>query len=138
MFHITRGPIITGMFALLHLSSRCFYNRPALMSHLSTMLSNHLNITDCVALSHAVGRVEKYIDEKWQEIPDEDQLKMTKMEVQVWIALYNLLLSENCQQKYEFNNYNKNQLLKVGQNKWKINKTSHCDNVHDHFYDRSD
>ncbi|XP_072309033.1 zinc finger MYND domain-containing protein 10 [Eucyclogobius newberryi] len=56
---------------------------------------------------------EKYIDGKWQNVPPEDRLKMTKLDGQAWIALYNLLLNENCQQKYEFNNYNKNQLLKL-------------------------
>lgn len=59
------------------------------------------------------GQVEKYMDGTWKEIPVEDQLKMTKLDGQVWIALYNLLLSESCQQKYEFNNHNKNQLLKL-------------------------
>uniref|UniRef100_A0A8C6SWE3 Zinc finger MYND domain-containing protein 10 n=1 Tax=Neogobius melanostomus TaxID=47308 RepID=A0A8C6SWE3_9GOBI len=87
------------------------------ISVINHMLCTH-NIP-CVLVqlisSHPWSRfkAEKYISDKWQEIPVEDQLKMTKVEGQVWIALYNLLLSENCQQKYEFNNYNKNQLLKL-------------------------
>ncbi|XP_055077977.1 zinc finger MYND domain-containing protein 10 [Periophthalmus magnuspinnatus] len=59
------------------------------------------------------GQVEKYMNGKWQKVPDEDRLKITKLDAQAWIALYNLLLNENCQQKYDFNNYNKNQLLKL-------------------------
>uniref|UniRef100_A0A3B3ZPY3 Zinc finger MYND domain-containing protein 10 n=1 Tax=Periophthalmus magnuspinnatus TaxID=409849 RepID=A0A3B3ZPY3_9GOBI len=58
-------------------------------------------------------QVEKYMNGKWQKVPDEDRLKITKLDAQAWIALYNLLLNENCQQKYDFNNYNKNQLLKL-------------------------
>uniref|UniRef100_A0A674ELC3 Zinc finger MYND domain-containing protein 10 n=1 Tax=Salmo trutta TaxID=8032 RepID=A0A674ELC3_SALTR len=46
-------------------------------------------------------------------IPSEDHLKMTKLDGQVWIALYNLVLKEDCQRKYDFNNFNKNQLLKL-------------------------
>ncbi|XP_029006954.1 zinc finger MYND domain-containing protein 10 [Betta splendens] len=59
------------------------------------------------------GIVEKYINNKWQKIPVEDHLKMTKLDGQVWISLYNLLLKEDCQRKYDFNSFNKNQLLKL-------------------------
>lgn len=38
---------------------------------------------------------------------------MTKLDGQVWISLYNLLLKEDCQRKYDFNSFNKSQLLKV-------------------------
>ncbi|XP_030634318.1 zinc finger MYND domain-containing protein 10 [Chanos chanos] len=59
------------------------------------------------------GKLEKYVDGKWREIPPEDRVKMTKHEGQVWIALLNLLLKAECQRKYDFNNFNKNQLLKL-------------------------
>ncbi|KAF5903716.1 zinc finger MYND domain-containing protein 10, partial [Clarias magur] len=59
------------------------------------------------------GRLQKYESGKWREIPAEDQLKMTKLEAQVWIALLNLLLKPDCQRKYDFNNFNKKQLLKL-------------------------
>lgn len=59
------------------------------------------------------GQVEKYINSKWQRISAEDHVKMTKLDGQVWMALYSLILKEECQRKYDFNNFNKNQLLKV-------------------------
>ncbi|XP_041836399.1 zinc finger MYND domain-containing protein 10 isoform X2 [Melanotaenia boesemani] len=59
------------------------------------------------------GEVQKYINGKWQKIPVEDHLMMTKLDGQVWLSLYNLLLKEDCQQKYDFNSFNKNQLLKL-------------------------
>ncbi|MBN3292269.1 ZMY10 protein, partial [Polypterus senegalus] len=59
------------------------------------------------------GKLEKYMDGRWYEVPAEDHLKMTKLDGQVWIALYNLLLRPECQQKYDFNNFNKSQLLKL-------------------------
>ncbi len=33
--------------------------------------------------------------------------------LQVWLALFHLLMDENCQHKYELNNYRKNVILKV-------------------------
>uniref|UniRef100_A0AAY4E406 Zinc finger MYND domain-containing protein 10 n=1 Tax=Denticeps clupeoides TaxID=299321 RepID=A0AAY4E406_9TELE len=59
------------------------------------------------------NRLEKYMDGKWREVPPEDQLKMSKQDGQVWITLLNLLLRPECQGKYDFNNFNKNQLLKL-------------------------
>ncbi|XP_061731604.1 zinc finger MYND domain-containing protein 10 isoform X1 [Nerophis ophidion] len=59
------------------------------------------------------GKVEKYMNGKWETIPVEDRVKMTKVEGQVWLSLYNLLLKEDCQRKYDFNTFNKSQLLKV-------------------------
>lgn len=38
---------------------------------------------------------------------------MAKLDGQVWIALFYLVLKEDCQRKYDFNNFNKNQRLKV-------------------------
>lgn len=33
--------------------------------------------------------------------------------VQVWLAVYQLLMNEDCQRKYELNSYSKEQILKV-------------------------
>lgn len=60
-----------------------------------------------------LGALEKYIDGRWQKIPPEDSLKITKLDGQLWISLFNLLLKEDCQRKYDFNNFNKSQILKV-------------------------
>uniref|UniRef100_W5UJJ5 Zinc finger MYND domain-containing protein 10 n=1 Tax=Ictalurus punctatus TaxID=7998 RepID=W5UJJ5_ICTPU len=59
------------------------------------------------------GNLQMYEAGEWKEIPAEDSLKMTKVEGQVWITLLNLLLKPDCQRKYDFNNFNKNQLLKL-------------------------
>ncbi|XP_038666667.1 zinc finger MYND domain-containing protein 10 isoform X2 [Scyliorhinus canicula] len=63
--------------------------------------------------NNSKGELQKYADGKWYTVPIEDRLKITKLDGQVWIALYNLVLKPNCQQKYDFNNFNKNQLLKL-------------------------
>ncbi|XP_045885328.1 zinc finger MYND domain-containing protein 10 isoform X1 [Micropterus dolomieu] len=90
------------------------------ISVISRMLCTHnmpcvlVQLIDCCPWSRRrEGEVEKYINGRWQKIPVEDHLKMTKLDGQVWISLYNLLLKEDCQRKYDFNSFNKNQLLKL-------------------------
>uniref|UniRef100_A0A3Q3WPH7 Zinc finger MYND domain-containing protein 10 n=1 Tax=Mola mola TaxID=94237 RepID=A0A3Q3WPH7_MOLML len=90
------------------------------VSIISRLLCTHNMPCVLVQLVHSCpwsclreGEVEKYINGRWQKIPAEDRLKMTKLDGQVWISLYNLLLREDCQRKYDFNHFNKNQLLKL-------------------------
>lgn len=60
------------------------------------------------------GQLKKFENGAWYVVPPEDQVKMTKLDGQVWLALLNLLLSPECQRKYHFDGFNKSQLLKVG------------------------
>lgn len=60
------------------------------------------------------GKLKKFENGAWHVVPPEDQVKMTKLDGQVWLALLNLLLSPECQRKYHFDGFNKSQLLKVG------------------------
>ncbi|XP_018593166.1 zinc finger MYND domain-containing protein 10 isoform X1 [Scleropages formosus] len=82
----------------------CTHNMPCVLVQL---------IEHCPWSRISNGQQEKYIDGRWHQIPKEDQLKMTKLDGQVWIALHNLLLRPECQMKYDFNNFNKSQLLKI-------------------------
>ncbi|KAM4768711.1 zinc finger MYND domain-containing protein 10 isoform 2-T2 [Cyanocitta cristata] len=59
------------------------------------------------------GKLKKFENGTWHVVPPEDQVKMTKLDGQVWLALLNLLLSPECQRKYRFDGFNKSQLLKV-------------------------
>ncbi|XP_063797463.1 zinc finger MYND domain-containing protein 10 isoform X3 [Pseudophryne corroboree] len=59
------------------------------------------------------GQLQKYESGRWVSVPAEDQQKMTKLDGQVWISLYNLLLRPECQQKYNINNFIKGQLVKL-------------------------
>ncbi|KAK3699888.1 hypothetical protein QZH41_016547 [Actinostola sp. cb2023] len=59
------------------------------------------------------GKLEKFIDTKWRVVPERDRLQLTKTDGQVWLALFNLLLKEDCQRKYELNDYKKAQILKL-------------------------
>ncbi|XP_061584523.1 zinc finger MYND domain-containing protein 10 [Cololabis saira] len=82
----------------------CTHNMPCVLVQL---------IDSCPWSCSKQGQVQKYINGKWQTIPAEDHSKMTKLDGQVWISLHNLLLKEDCQKKYDFNSFNKNQLLKL-------------------------
>ncbi|XP_033373248.1 zinc finger MYND domain-containing protein 10 isoform X2 [Parus major] len=59
------------------------------------------------------GKLKKFENGTWHVVPPEDQVKMTKLDGQVWLALLNLLLSPECQRKYRFDGFNRSQLLKV-------------------------
>lgn len=59
------------------------------------------------------GQLMKYEDGKWREIEQIDRLKVTKLEGQVWLTLYRLLLDEKCRTKYEFSSYRKQCLMKL-------------------------
>ncbi|XP_069101042.1 zinc finger MYND domain-containing protein 10-like [Argopecten irradians] len=59
------------------------------------------------------GKLYKFIDNKWQEVSREDSFKLTKTEGQVWLALFQLLMNQTCQQKYDLNSFRKNIILKL-------------------------
>lgn len=59
------------------------------------------------------GKTYKYIDGKWNQVDFADSLKITKIEGQVWLSLFQLLMSQACQQKYELDTFRKNTILKL-------------------------
>ncbi|CAI9723186.1 Hypothetical predicted protein [Octopus vulgaris] len=60
------------------------------------------------------GKTYKYYDCKWHEMKStEDNLKLTKTEGQVWIALFNVIMKSSCQKKYEMTSYRKSILMKL-------------------------
>ncbi|KAK3101721.1 hypothetical protein FSP39_005822 [Pinctada imbricata] len=59
------------------------------------------------------GKIYKFIDSKWTEVSHQDSLKITKIEGQVWLALFHLLMDQSCQQKYDINSTRKNSILKL-------------------------
>ncbi|XP_068170900.1 zinc finger MYND domain-containing protein 10 [Antennarius striatus] len=82
----------------------CTHNMPCVL----------VQLIDCCPWSCSKkGYVEKYVNGRWQKIPDEDRFKITKLDAHVWLSLNNLLLKEACQKKYNFSNFNKSQLLKL-------------------------
>uniref|UniRef100_A0A4W6CHM1 Zinc finger, MYND-type containing 10 n=1 Tax=Lates calcarifer TaxID=8187 RepID=A0A4W6CHM1_LATCA len=110
-FEISLKAVSVLRYVTDHTNSISVINRMLCTHNMPCVL---VQLIDCSPWSRfREGKVEKYINSKWQKIPAEDRLKMTKLDGQVWISLYNLLLKEDCQRKYDFNNFNKSQLLKV-------------------------
>ncbi|XP_019402998.1 PREDICTED: zinc finger MYND domain-containing protein 10 isoform X1 [Crocodylus porosus] len=90
------------------------------LSALTRMLNTHNLpclfvelLEHCPWSRRTAGKLKKFENGMWYVVPPEDHAKMTKLDGQVWIALYNLLLSPECQRKYNFDSFNKNQLLKL-------------------------
>ncbi|KAM3878015.1 zinc finger MYND domain-containing protein 10 [Diretmus argenteus] len=82
----------------------CIHNMPCVLIQL---------IHCCPWTRNVGGDLEKYMYCNWQKVPQAHSSKMTKLDGQVWLALYNLVLREECLVKYDFNSYNKNQLFKL-------------------------
>jgi len=59
------------------------------------------------------GVIKKFIDGDWKIVEGVDNLKLTKVEAQPWLALFNLLMSPSLSAKYDFNNFNRSQILKL-------------------------
>jgi len=59
------------------------------------------------------GGIEVFTDNKWTTVPKDEKHLLPKIEGQVWLTLYQLLLHPEAQRKYEFNSYRKTQLLKL-------------------------
>ncbi|XP_020558775.1 zinc finger MYND domain-containing protein 10 isoform X1 [Oryzias latipes] len=97
---------ITGHTNNLSVMNRmlCTHNMPCVLVQL---------IVSCPWSCQRQGEVLKYIDGSWQKIPDEDYFKMTKLDGQVWISLYNLLLNEESLRMFDFNSFNRDQLSKL-------------------------
>uniref|UniRef100_G1MRR7 Zinc finger MYND domain-containing protein 10 n=1 Tax=Meleagris gallopavo TaxID=9103 RepID=G1MRR7_MELGA len=90
------------------------------LSALTRMLNTHNLpcllvelVEHCPWSCREAGKFKKFENGTWLVVPLEDQMKMTKLDGQVWLALLNLLLSPECQHKYHFDGFNKSQLLKL-------------------------
>ncbi|NWX24012.1 ZMY10 protein, partial [Aegotheles bennettii] len=90
------------------------------LSALTRMLNTHNLpcllvelVEHCPWSCREAGKLKKFENGTWHVVPPEDQVKMTKLDGQVWLALLNLLLSPECQRKYHFDGFNKSQLLKL-------------------------
>ncbi|NXW41809.1 ZMY10 protein, partial [Nyctiprogne leucopyga] len=80
------------------------YNLPCLLVEL---------VQHCPWSRREAGKLKKFENGAWHVVHPEDEVKMTKLDGQVWLALLNLLLSRECQGKYHFDGFNKSQLLKL-------------------------
>lgn len=59
------------------------------------------------------GKLQQFEGGRWQTVAPSEQQKLSKLDGQVWIALYNLLLSHEARARYCLTSFAKGQLLKV-------------------------
>jgi len=59
------------------------------------------------------GKVEKYNDGKWAEVPHDDFHRVTKTEAQVWLLINSLLLDSECARRYEWNEQRKQTVMRL-------------------------
>ncbi|XP_036189357.1 zinc finger MYND domain-containing protein 10 isoform X2 [Myotis myotis] len=90
------------------------------LSTLSRMLSTHnLPCLLVELLEHSPwsrregGKLQQFEGGRWQTVAPSEQQKMSKLDGQVWIALYNLLLSPEARARYCLTGFAKGQLLKL-------------------------
>ncbi|XP_005865456.1 PREDICTED: zinc finger MYND domain-containing protein 10 isoform X4 [Myotis brandtii] len=90
------------------------------LSTLSRMLSTHnLPCLLVELLEHSPwsrregGKLQQFEGGRWQTVAPSEQQKMSKLDGQVWIALYNLLLSPEARARYCLTSFAKGQLLKL-------------------------
>jgi zinc finger MYND domain-containing protein 10 len=61
----------------------------------------------------ATGTWEKWVEMKWVPVPAAELLKLTKLEAQAWLTVYNLVSDKDFRGRYQFNGYRKDALLRV-------------------------
>jgi zinc finger MYND domain-containing protein 10 len=59
------------------------------------------------------GKREKWEESKWMEVPAHEFSRIPKIEGQLWIAIYNLLMTKESAERYEITDYRKGTLLRV-------------------------
>lgn len=90
---------------------------PRQWSVLQTMQLVHSKYMQClhpVCWFLSPGKLQQFEGSRWQTVAPSEQQKLSKLDGQVWIALYNLLLSPETRARYCLTSFAKGQLLKVG------------------------
>lgn len=59
------------------------------------------------------GKMEKFEDQKWVEIPTNETHKLCKTEAQIWLAIYNMFMCREANRKYEVTTFRKSNLLRL-------------------------
>ena len=59
------------------------------------------------------GEDEKFEDQKWQKIESHDRGRLTKIEAQVWLTIYNMFMTNDSSRKYEMTSFRKQNLLRL-------------------------
>lgn len=58
-------------------------------------------------------QIEKFEEQDWVRIADEDISELPKLHSQVWLAIYNLAMDGECRARYQLTSYRKENLLRL-------------------------
>lgn len=59
------------------------------------------------------GEEEKFEDQKWVVIQKHEQGRLTKIEAQVWLTIYNMMMTNDSSRKYEMTSFRKQNLMRL-------------------------
>jgi len=59
------------------------------------------------------GRIEKFDEHKWEVVEADDEGRLPKLHCQVWLAIYNLVMDQECRSRYELTSFRKENLLRL-------------------------
>ena len=71
-----------------------------------------LELRPWIRVNHK-GEEEKFEDQKWQVIKEHDKGKVTKVEAQIWLTIYNMFMTADSSRKYEITTFRKQNLLRL-------------------------
>ena len=106
-------------FSLIRFISDHFESLPVPIIH--QMMEN--NDIPCVLVplleakpwirTNARGEEEKFEDQQWTVIQSHERGRLTKIEAQVWLTVYNMFMTNDSSRKYEMTNFRKQNLLRL-------------------------
>jgi hypothetical protein len=59
------------------------------------------------------GRIEKFEDHEWKTVEADDEGRLPKLHTQVWLAIYNLVMDQECRSRYELSSIRRENLLRL-------------------------
>lgn len=59
------------------------------------------------------GNIEKFEDHQWERVEADDEGRLPKLQTQVWLAIYNLVMDQECRSRYELTSMRRENLLRL-------------------------
>merc|ERR1719482_76874 len=59
------------------------------------------------------GNIEKFEDHQWERVEADDEGRLPKLQTQVWLAIYNLVMDQECRTRYELTSIRRENLLRL-------------------------
>ena len=63
--------------------------------------------------TNANGEQEKFEDQAWKVIQTHERGRLTKIEAQIWLTVYNMFMTNDSSRKYEMTSFRKQNLLRL-------------------------